>query len=105
MPLERELPTEEWKRPREDFHLDPKKSMDLPDTPPSPEETMLQTVLDQISRSSREELGVIERNIATAIQTGKTTDEDPVTVAKIVAVFKRSQELSGNSIEKPTTLH
>lgn len=104
MPLEQQLPTEEWKHPTVDFHLDPKKVEEL-DTPPSQEETMLQTILDQISRASREELGVIERNIATAIQSGKTSEEDPVTIAKIVAVFKRSQELAGNSIEKPETIH
>lgn len=105
MSLEQQLPKEEWKKPRENFHLDPRKLGELGDAAPSPEETMLQTILDQISLASREELGVIEKNIATAIQTGKTTDEDPVTVAKIVAVFKRSQELAGNDLEKPQTLH
>lgn len=100
-----EMPTEEWKKPKENFHLDPKKVGEV-DTTPSTSETMLQTILDQIGGASREELGVIEKNIATAIQTGRTTEDDPTTIAKIVAVFKRSQELVGNSLEEtPRTLH
>ena len=97
-----ELPTEEWKKPTADFHLDPKKMEGVRELNPHTEAER-QAILDQIEKATMEQIMIIQKNIADAI--GKNPDllNDPTTVEKINAVYKRSQEIAG--VGDSTTLH
>lgn len=86
-----EMPTEEWRRPTADFHLDEGKLETLDPRA----EAELQAILDQIANATQEQLGEIQKNIADAISDDPTLLEDSTTVKKINAVYKRSQEILG----------
>ncbi len=86
-----EMPTEEWKKPTADFHLDEGKL----ETFDPRAEAELKAILDQIANATQEQLGEIQKNIAEAIGDDPALLEDPTTIKKINAVYKRSQEVLG----------
>lgn len=86
-----EMPTEEWKKPTANFHLNEEKMGDF--DPHA--EAILQTILDQIATATVEQLGIIQKNIADAVGGDKELLQDTPTIKKINAVYKRSQELLG----------
>lgn len=94
------MPTEEWKKPKEDFHLDPKKEAYA-----DPKvEAEHQDILDQIANATPEQLGIIQKNIGTALRGKDPKTLSRLTEEKVIAAFKRSQELLGVT-EIPDRLH
>lgn len=87
-------------RPNPDLHLDPKKEA-YADPKAEAEH---RDILDQIADATPEQLGIIQRNIATALEGKDFETLNKLTKEKVIAVFKRSRELLGVT-EIPDTLH
>ncbi|MBP9697913.1 MAG: hypothetical protein KBD65_01875 [Candidatus Moranbacteria bacterium] len=87
-----ELPTEEWKQPRENFHLDPKKQ-DPENSTGLAAHVQRQEIVRQIGEAELEDLdGVLDRLSEAVLQKPELGD-DPDYKAKLEAAHKRLQEL------------
>lgn len=92
-----ELPTEEWKKPREDFHPDPRKQ-----DPENPEvlaqHAQRQEIVRQIGEAEFEELdGVLDR-LSEAVLEKPELGSNPDYRTKLEAAQKRLQELMRGSL-------
>lgn len=84
-----EIPTEEWKKQRADFHLDPDKQ-----DPVDPRaEAELKSILDQISIADFETLDGIFDRLSEAVLEDKDVVKDYGYLQKLEAAHKRGKEL------------
>lgn len=97
-----EIETGRWKNPTADFHLDQKKMEGVRELDPRAEAER-QAILDQIGNATMDQIMIIQKNIAEAVGRNPDLLNDPTTIEKINAVYKRSQEIAG--VSDSNTLH
>ena len=93
-----EMPTEEWKQGRADFHLDPKKL----DPVNHQELAEKSDILDQIRNADVETLKKIQENMAEAVTKDHSLINNSDFIEKLQAAYERSQKL--NNVDD-RTLH
>lgn len=85
-----ELPTEEWKKPTADFHLDPSKSLDGVSVAELARE---KDVLRQIEEQGINDLDQVLDSLSEAVLKNPDIAHDPGYKARLEAAQKRLQEL------------
>lgn len=89
IPLVQELPTKEWEKPTERFHLDPDKQ-----DPVDPQaDAEHRAILDQIKRATLEELKKVQESMAEAVTADQSLLKDRHYIEKLQAAYDRGEEL------------
>ncbi len=86
-----EMPTEEWKKPTADFHLDPSKSLDGVSTAELAREN---DILRQIGEQGFDELDDVLDRLSEAVLKNPAVAHDPGYQARLEAARKRLNELT-----------
>ncbi len=90
-----EVPTEEWKKPTADFHLDPSKTVDGVSAAELARE---KDVLRQIGEQGFDELDEVLDRLSEAVLNNPEVAHDPGYQARLGAAKKRLDELTQGSL-------